>query len=101
MYSLGINYCRIGNYDAAISIYKKILKEDHDNEIVWRSLGLIYYNLNKFNLAIMCFKRLVKCTSTNISVWNELGKSYVKTNQTKKAIRYNDFNSCSKDSIQC
>ncbi|KKK95942.1 hypothetical protein LCGC14_2667750, partial [marine sediment metagenome] len=61
MYNLGINYCRVGNYNAAISIYKMILKEDDDNELVWRNLGLIYYNLNQFNLAIMCFKRLVRC----------------------------------------
>ncbi|KKL93164.1 hypothetical protein LCGC14_1877430, partial [marine sediment metagenome] len=84
---LGINYCRVGNYDAAISIYKKILKEDDNNELVWRNLGLIYYNLNEFDFAIMCFKRLLKCNPPSISVWNELAASYVKINQIKKAIK--------------
>ena len=87
LFELGILYDQVGDYDAAISTYKIVLKKDPNYDVVWEKLGRIYYNLHDYILAIMCFKRVIKLDNPFLHIWNELGALYVKIHQVKKAIQ--------------
>jgi tetratricopeptide (TPR) repeat protein len=105
-YNLGLIYAALGDYNSAITEYKKAVFLTEGGELYLHKLGMLYLKLNDINSAIQTFEELANKRpnySQILEVYNKLCELYYKKKNIKKFIKYshkileinpNDFLTC-------
>ena len=75
-----------GEYDKAISVYKKALEIQPENRTILINLGLAYEAKNDFNEAIKQYSEAIKANPKDDMAWVNLGNVLQKKEDTKNAL---------------
>lgn len=81
-----INYHQLGNLIKAQRIYKKIIKQDKNNQDAWHLYGLIEYNKNRIPQAIEKISKAIKINPHVASFYSNIGLAYIAKNSIDEAI---------------
>lgn len=85
--NLGRVYNELGEYPAAITVYRRILEKDPRSVDALNSLGLAYYNSGNYKDAIAQFKKAIDRDKNFAEAYFNLGSAEFKngnTNEVKK-----------------
>jgi tetratricopeptide (TPR) repeat protein len=74
-------------YDAAIQIYRDVLKNEPKNAVVLNMTGIAYLNLSNYGQAKKYFQRSAKADKKYSSAVNNLGMVYYHQRNFRRAIR--------------
>jgi len=74
----------------AISLFKKILKNDPKNILALYNLGLALNQLKKYQDAITCFEKITIIDPKHIAAINNRGISLAELGNTDDALKYYD-----------
>ena len=77
---------RIGRYDEAIDLYKKLLESDSKNTTSLENIGKMYYSLGRHEDAIAWYDKAVAINPKLPSVWFEKGYALRKIHRYEEAI---------------
>ena len=76
----------VGNFDEAITLYKKYLKKKPaDSEIICY-MGNSYYNKKEYETALECYKKAIEKKPDNANAHYNMGKCYTQLNDIGNAI---------------
>lgn len=81
------------DFEASLSLLKKVLTTSKDITISWNAnyyTGYIYYYQNRFDDAIKHFENCLKVTPASKEINMILGAAYLQKLEYKKAIEYHD-----------
>ncbi len=103
LYSKGLAFCSMGNYEEAVETFKKVLEIAPNSLATWNNLGTAYSRMGEQKLAIKCLKRALEIDDNYEVFWNNLGNAMFRVEQYSKALdcydralkinnRYNDAN---------
>ncbi len=81
-----LEYQKIGDYDSASTIFKKILNADPNNSFANHFLGLILFNKGDSNKAIDLMKTAAHFDPFNARIFNDLGIALDELRRYKEAI---------------
>jgi len=73
-YTLGKNFLILGEIDAGIKAYKKVLKETPNDDLAYLQLGVIYYKKKAFQQAEIYWERAIELNPDNKEVIKQLRK---------------------------
>ena len=77
-----------GEFDEALSILKKILKEKPNNENALYFTGICYFKKNMFPEAIEAFSKVISLNPSFPGAYYHLGICYQKQNQLDKSLTF-------------
>jgi tetratricopeptide (TPR) repeat protein len=86
---MGVIYFKIGNFDAAIKCYNRILKLDPSNENAWVNKGDILGVMGMHNEAIKCYSKVhkeIELDNKFAVVWNKKGLAYFGLGKYEDAV---------------
>ena len=81
-------YSKKGDYDSAISCYKKAIELDPDNAVNHNNLGLAYHRKGDDDLAIPCYKEAIKLDPNCVLAHNNLGLAYHRKGDDDLAVSF-------------
>lgn len=95
----GVVYESLGNYNAAISDYTKVLKIDPNNYLAYNNRGFSYHNLGRHKSAISDYSSAISIDSGNATAYRNRGvaKKHIGIafkNDYKRACDLGDVDCC-------
>lgn len=84
-YNLGINYRKLGDFDASIHELKMAIDLNADKPSVHNNLGLSYFEKNDMDLAIQEFNKAIKLDKQAVH-YNNLGLAHFHNKQIDDAL---------------
>jgi lipopolysaccharide biosynthesis regulator YciM len=90
LYATALNHMLYGNYESAISCFKKIVKEDTDNLDAYIKLGILYRKVKKPNNAAKVHESLLFRQNISreqkLEILRNLVEDYVEAGDMEKAL---------------
>lgn len=78
-------YRRMGNYEQAINVYARALRDNPHQDNYWLGIGSCYQELSQFNQAIPYHERVVALNPDQGWGWYGLGDSYLQLRRYQQA----------------
>jgi tetratricopeptide (TPR) repeat protein len=76
----------LDKHDEAIPVYKKILKHEKDNPVVWNNLGYEYFEIKNYDEAKKCFEHAIKLDPDEPLFLSSNADVLFKLKENKKAM---------------
>jgi tetratricopeptide (TPR) repeat protein len=77
-----------GDYDGALTTYKKILALDEKNALAHNNLGIIYKRKGLYILAVEEFQAALECLPEYFKAYNNLANVYYERGYYDEAVKY-------------
>lgn len=90
--SRGESYLRRGDYDSAISEFKRLLEKNPEDPVALYSIGRAYYGQGSYDEAITYLKAARQADPTNADIYLYLGMSYEQKGEYQQALR--EYDNC-------
>lgn len=74
-----------GEYEKAIELYKKAVKEDKQFAFAWDNMGYCYRKMENYKEAIKCYEQSIKIDPTGLMPRQNMGVAYLLAQDYKKA----------------
>jgi tetratricopeptide (TPR) repeat protein len=65
-----------GNYDAAISLFLRVVEKEPRHKLAWNNLGLAYLASRKYDEAIGAFRKQIEVNPFDERAYNNLGRAF-------------------------
>jgi tetratricopeptide (TPR) repeat protein len=88
---LAMEYENANNYNAAIEVLSKAMKEDPENESIVYELAYCYDQVGKYELSIECFLKYIDENPYSYTAWYNLANAYGRVKNYEKAIWAYDY----------
>lgn len=90
LYSKGVDFGSLGNYDEAIKYFDKVLEMEPNHEKALFNKGWAYEDMGKLEKALECYEKLIEINPKNSEAW--YNKSFVlqKLNRDEEALNFFD-----------
>ena len=86
---LGVTYSKMGSYDKAISIFKKLLKEKPENPYaLYYNLAEIYEKTGKIEKAVNYFTKSAETAPNTFYPYGKIGEMYFSRKEWDSAIHF-------------
>ena len=77
---------KLGNLDAYVDIYNRILKLKPDDDAAYNNMGIVLAEQNKPEEAVKAFSKALSINSSNAETYNNLGNALQKQGQFEEAV---------------
>jgi tetratricopeptide (TPR) repeat protein len=88
--NLGSAYLNVGQFDAAVEEYKKVLARKPGDQAILYQVAQAYYNAKKYQLAIDYWDQVLTNDKSNAKALYMIGLSYQKKGEKQKGMQLCD-----------